>query len=134
VRNRIDNEYQKQIAGVRRRHDLDKLDEIRSEFSYKLQEIDEILEVIHTKRLRSKAYHLNVPIPPLPSSIDKMEDENWQRGHIRGGWYLKQESSSKLESLILVRNKERREGLLLWITVIGAFTGLVAVLATVFGK
>ena len=111
--------------------DKERQQEVFGEWSHVAGEIEEELEEIFTKRLVKKARRWYVPIPPHPYGRDTYEDENWERGHATGIWYLKPEGVSKVRNLMREEKKWRRDYLIGWvgplIGLIGALTGLISV-------
>ena len=100
--------------------------------------LEEELEAIATNKLRKQAYRLKIPFPSPPYGSDEFETEDWERGHNLGEWSLKPSGYVKVRAVIRSEQKERRETLLACVIpmtgLIGAITGLIAVLLTLLFK
>jgi len=126
---KIQDDYEK----LRKKKKLSgtELEDLRSEESSVIWPVLEKIDKLKTLRFCQIANRL---IVPLPESNDK---ELWKELHCIGGQALTDKGFWELKKLIRQEKKERREVFGFWfgiitggvIGVIGAITGLVAVLA-----
>ncbi len=132
--------YRKLVEDARRKHRAgsDDVEALRSEWSFEAGMLKEELEAIATNKLRKQAHRLKVPFPSPPYGSDEFETEEWKRGIHFGEWYLKPSGHVKVRAAIRAEQKERREAWLAWVApatgLIGAITGLIAVLLTLLLK
>lgn len=137
---RINGHYRKLVEEARRKHRAgsDEVEALRSKWFFEGGMLKEELEAIATNKLRKQAYRLKVPFPSPPYGSDEFETEDWERGSTFGEWFLKPSGYMKVRAVIRSEQKERREALLAWIIpmtgLIGAITGLIAVLLTLLLK
>jgi hypothetical protein len=119
--------FAKDIASAERRNDQDAIEEARSTMFAADDMIAEEIRTVTSGRLLSLAEKYMLPFPK--SSL-------WEMGDRTGKYSLKQEAMQELRSAIRREERERSESLLrwtpLWIGLIGALTGLVAVMSRLF--
>ena len=124
--------YRKAIARARAEGaDHEKRQEIHSEWADDYHTLEEEYEAIYSRRLVRRAIRLRVPVPDYPRNEER-EDEHWRQGHMLGEWYLKPVGVKEVKAEIRAEQRARTEYLVQWLTLfiglIGAATGLVAVI------
>lgn len=103
---RIDRDYEpwvNEVTGAERESRI-------SEHMYMRDEVLEQLEHLATERLCQRASkHPTVVIPRITMTGKYHTDENWERGHATGRWYLKRSASASILREIEEAEKRRRE-------------------------
>ena len=101
-------------------------EEVRAEAGSEIVPILEKIDHLQTRRFCRIANRLLVPIP------DRSDKEMWSEKHYDYGHVLTGKGIWEIKKLIRQEKRERREGFAFWLTasvgIIGAFTGLAAVL------
>jgi hypothetical protein len=138
-RSRIEHSYAKDIAAARHAKDYDEVRSLESTRRFELDMQDEEEDAHLTKRLRSKARRLRVPIPHSRNE-DGTTSDQWYEGTQTGGWYFTDTGIKAMREEIRLELKARHESraqLVVWLSaltgVIGTITGLIAVLAQMHG-
>lgn len=124
--NRIHKSFEKNKKGLSGKD----VELLRSDVSSEIWPVYEKIEALKTSRFRQIADRLMVP---LPESNDK---ELWTDLQYAEGRALTDKGFWELKKLIRQDKRERREGLVIWLAIltaltgiIGAITGLAAVLS-----
>ncbi len=126
--------YLKEIEETRKTGNQDKIEKVKYNASSELGLLDDEISELITDRLISRAQRVYVPIPkkPIPEEGEMHpENEHWEQNEL-GNWHLKTKGISEVRNLIRQEEKERREKIAFWISIlfglIGAFTGLIAII------
>lgn len=134
----LNRAYAKDILAARKLNDNEKVESLESAHRFEIDLDDEEEDAHLTKALLGKARRLRVPVPHRYNE-DKTESEHWYEGHYTGRWYLTSRGVAALREEIRREIKARHEGRAHWVVwlsaltgVIGAVTGLVALLAHKF--
>lgn len=120
---RIDREYTKHKKGL----SGEDLQNLLAEESSVICPILEKIDQLNSRRFCQIANKLMVPIP------DRNDKEMWQEQPFSRRRILSSKGIWELKKLIRQEKRERREGFVVWLAastgIIGAFTGLAAVLS-----
>ena len=120
---RIDREYTKHKKGL----SGEDLQNLLAEESSVICPILEKIDQLNSRRFCQIANKLMVPIP------DRNDKEMWQEQPFSRRRILSSKGIWELKKLIRQEKRERREGYVVWLAastgIIGAFTGLAAVLS-----
>lgn len=133
-RKKTKEKYSKEIEETRKTGNRDKIEEVKYYASSELGMLDDEISELITDRLISRAQKLYVPIPkkPIPEAGEvRPENEHWEQNEL-GNWHLKTKGIAEIRNLIRQEEKESREKIAFWISIIfgliGAFTGLIAII------
>lgn len=133
----LNRRYSTDIKQATKEKDKEKVNSLQRDLRLEMELHDEDEDDYYTKILLRQARQLRVPIPYRRGDSGE-ESEFWYQGHYTGGWYLTNIGISRLRQEI--RNEinarhETKSKWILWISaltgVIGAITGLVAVMSKV---
>lgn len=131
----LDCIYAKEIATARKSQDHQRIEEIEHEQRFEIDLHTEEFDLFITKQLLKKANKLRVPTPHRYNP-DKTESDHWYEGHYTARWLLTNKGVTAIRDEIRHELKARHEVRAQWVVwlsaltgVIGAITGLVAVLA-----
>lgn len=131
----LDRAFARELAAARKRKDNAKVQQLESDHRFEMELHEEDEDAFVSKRLLHKARRLRVPIPRTHGS-DGQESDHWYQSHYSGRWYLTNLGISALRTEIRNEIKARYESRSHWVVwlsavtgVIGAITGLVAVIA-----
>ena len=106
----------------------DEIDTLRKGLMADIEYIEEEIKILISQSLVRKAERLFLPVPSY------YEANIWGSGNITGRWYLKPGGITELRSIIREETAARRKAFLEWINpfigIIGATTGLLAVIIT----
>lgn len=133
----LDRAYAKDISAARKLKDTEEVASLESAHQFEIELLDEEEDAYLTKTLLAKARRLHVPFPHIYNK-DKTESEHWCEGQNTGRWHLTVRGMAAVRKEIRREVKARYEVRAHWVVwlsaltgVIGAITGLVALLAHV---
>lgn len=109
-----------------------------SEYLFEQQMLEEEIDEVLTRNMIGSARKLRVMVPPYPEGLEHGEEaEHWRRGQYTDRYLLTEKGYAVVRDAIREERKARQELNSHWVTwiaaatgLIGAITGLVAVLAT----
>jgi len=137
-RSLLDRAYARDLAAAKKQSDRKKIEEIESNWRFEIDLHTEDEDSYLTRQLLAQARHLRLPIPHIYNQ-DNSVSEHWQESHHTGRWCLTTAGVAVLREEIrreLKARHELRTHWAVWLSaltgVIGAITGLVAVLASKF--
>ena len=126
--------YQKDIRAAQLAKDQGRVESLKHDQRFELVMLQEEEDVLFTCRLLRQANRLRVPIPSRYSSEGQLADD-WEETQYLGALCLTDRGVSKLREEIRREVRWRHEQRAHWIAwlsaitgVVGAFTGLIAVL------
>lgn len=106
----------------------DAIDTLRKSIMADIEYIEEEIKILISQSLVRKAERLLLPVPSYYDS------NIWVSGNVTGRWFLKPGGITELRSIIREETSARRKAFLEWINpfigIIGATTGLLAVIIT----
>ena len=120
----IYREFSNEISAAKKLKDYEKIKKLKEDQQFEIDMIDEEVDAYLTKKLRSKANKLHVPIPHVHNK-DGTESEYWYEGRFTGRWYLAPEGCCFLREAIRREIKAQQEIRAQWIVWISATTGLI---------
>jgi hypothetical protein len=132
----IDRSYVKDIKRARTANDTNEVNRLESVRMAEIEMIEEEEAQLYTRQLLREAKRFRVPRPRIYGPNGKPTAE-WEEGHYFGQWHLTEAGIGKIRKEIRKEYRwqfERRSQWVLWFTaitgIIGALTGLVAILTT----
>jgi hypothetical protein len=135
-RSLLDRSYARDLAAAKKQSDPKKIEEIEQEWRLDIDLHTEDEDFYLSRQLRAQARHLRLPIPQIYNK-DNSVSEHWQQTRHAGHWCLTTTAVQALREAIRGEIKARHELRAHWAVwlsaltgVIGAITGLVAVLAS----
>jgi len=135
-RSLLDRSYARELAAAKKESDPEKIEEIERNWRLDIDLHTEDEDLYLSRQLLTQARHLRLPIPQLYNK-DNCVSEHWQQTHHAGYWCLTTPAVKALREAIRDEIKARHELRAHWAVwlsaltgVIGAITGLVAVLAS----
>lgn len=136
-RSLLHRKYSADIKLASKGNDKEKAASLQRDLRFEMEMHEEDEDNYYTKILLRKARQLRVPLPHRKTESGE-ESEFWYQGHYTGGWYLTNTGISKLRQEIRSEINARHEiksKWAIWVSaltgVVGAITGLVAVLSKV---
>lgn len=121
--------YRKDREKAEKKKDQEEIAGIDAFAMHEVDTIDDEIEALESRYLTESAGRLLLPTPEFDPGSSA-----WVESSVTGRFRLSRAVMMQLRSAIRKERKERREGVILWITaltgIIGALTGLVAVWST----
>ena len=131
----IDTVYTKEISAARASKDREKVEALERDHQFEIEMHDEEEDAHLTGLMRRQARRLRVPVPHRYNE-DKTESDHWYEGRHTYRWYLTTRGIAALREEIRREVKARHDARSHWVVwlsaftgLVGAFTGLVALLA-----
>lgn len=104
----------------------DEIESLKYDEMYEVEWIDDEIEALESRKIIESARQLVLPVPEFQKDGDL-----WERSKITGRYRLSKKAMMELRRLLRKEQKERREGVMLWLAavtgIIGALSGLLAI-------
>ena len=130
----VDRAYVAEIKALRKAGSTARAESVEENHRFELRLIEEDQDQLYTRQLLNQARRLRVPIPRLYQE-DGKHSSGWEEGSLLGRWHLTETGIAELREEIRKELRwrfERRAHWVAWLSaitgVLGAFTGLIAVL------